>query len=632
METKVMLAREYVEGMVIPSSENCSQPPVGWVCEEKYDGYRCIYLAKKRILVSRANKIYEGTPEWFKLAMPPNEDLDGELWAGRGNFQSMGVVRRKPLKGITRDKEWIPIKYVVYDLPNRNISFKERKIELKKIIDKNNLRWSIVRETLPPPFNTIDCPIIYSQQTVIQSTEHLNKMYQDIIKNGGEGLMLKEPKSLYEDKRSYNMLKLKPSFDEEGIIVDYKMGKNKYTGLLGGFVCKPLINMNHYHIIDNKESHEFTISGMDDTVRKDYKVSHPIGSVISYTHNGKTNLGKPRFARYIRKRDDIIIKDNDVSITNKNKNNKEIVCSIINIFKELYEYEKINNEIYKANTYLKAISGLKKINHDIELTEENIKNINGIGKSTYDKINEIITTGSCNLYEKIKNIQDPRKLFINIHGIGPKKANELVKMGHKTIQDLKNITDENTLTTSQRIGIKYYEDIKQEIPRGEIKKHEELLKYTLNKIDKNAELTIAGSYRRNKETSGDIDVLLKAEDNSTYDRFIKRLKYIVYLIEDIAYGRKKYNGISRIGRNGIGRRIDIMYTKPSEYPFAILYFTGSDDFNKMMRKSILEKGMTINEYSLKDGETKQPINHVFREEKDIFNYLKIEYIEPWQRL
>ena len=118
METKVMLAREYVEGMVIPSSENCSQPPVGWVCEEKYDGYRCMYLAKKRILVSRANKIYEGTPEWFKLAMPPNEDLDGELWAGRGNFQSMGVVRRKPLKGITRDKEWIPIKYVVYDLPN----------------------------------------------------------------------------------------------------------------------------------------------------------------------------------------------------------------------------------------------------------------------------------------------------------------------------------------------------------------------------------------------------------------------------------------------------------------------------------------------------------------------------------
>lgn len=64
----------------------------------------------------------------------------------------------------------------------------------------------------------------------------------------------------------------------------------------------------------------------------------------------------------------------------------------------------------------------------------------------------------------------------------------------------------------------------------------------------------------------------------------------------------------------------------------MLYFTGSDDFNKMMRKMILEKGMTINEYSLKDQKTKKPVDHVFKEEKDIFDYLGMGYVEPWQRM
>ena len=153
----------------------------------------------------------------------------------------------------------------------------------------------------------------------------------------------------------------------------------------------------------------------------------------------------------------------------------------------------------------------------------------------------------------------------------------------------------------------------------------------LKKVDPSAELTIAGSYRRNCADSGDIDVLLKSEKKDTYDKFIKKLKSIVYIIEDLAYGRKKYNGISKLGRSGIGRRIDIMYTKPEEYPFAVLYFTGSGDFNKLMREQINEKGMTINEYSLKDIDTKEPVDHIFIEEKDIFEYLDMLYIEPWQR-
>ena len=79
------------------------------------------------------------------------------------------------------------------------------------------------------------------------------------------------------------------------------------------------------------------------------------------------------------------------------------------------------------------------------------------------------------------------------------------------------------------------------------------------------------------------------------------------------------------------RRIDIMYTKPDEYPFAILYFTGSSEFNQRMRKEILDRGLSINEYSLKDNETKEKVKHVFHTEKDIFDYLGYEYVEPEMR-
>ena len=94
-----------------------------------------------------------------------------------------------------------------------------------------------------------------------------------------------------------------------------------------------------------------------------------------------------------------------------------------------------------------------------------------------------------------------------------------------------------------------------------------------------------------------------------------------------------------MGRDGSGRRIDIMYTKPGEYPFAILYFTGSKDFNQMMRKEANDKGYSLNEYNIEkfgdDPKVKtviDPEQVSIKEEKDIFNFLEMGYVEPWQRL
>ena len=105
-----------------------------------------------------------------------------------------------------------------------------------------------------------------------------------------------------------------------------------------------------------------------------------------------------------------------------------------------------------------------------------------------------------------------------------------------------------------------------------------------------------------------------------------------YLTCSLARGPKKYMGMGKIDISPCHRRIDIMYTKPEEYPFAVLYFTGSGDFNQRMRSDALKQGYTMNEYSINHTDTKLKVDHVFLVEKDIFDFLNYEYLEPEKRI
>jgi len=245
----------------------------------------------------------------------------------------------------------------------------------------------------------------------------------------------------------------------------------------------------------------------------------------------------------------------------------------------------------------------------------------------------VVNTGTCPAYEDIKDVKDNLSDFLDISGVGPKKAKELVDKGFTSIETLRKSPNlSELLNDKQLIGLKYYEDILERIPREEIDEHNSYMKGVLQRIDPSAEMTIAGSYRRRQADSGDIDVLLKSENPKVFDELITRLTKLGYLVGHLAHGKKKYNGVCQLGKKGIFRRIDIMYTKPEEYPFAIFYFTGSDEFNKKVRKQILDQGMTINEYSLKDNETKEKVDYEFNVEKDIFDYLEMDYVEPQDRL
>ena len=630
-----MLAKEFEKGMKGSSKDNTEfrVPPLGWYASEKFDGYRCLIYYEytgRLVFISRAQKEFN-VPDWFKEAMPSKKllkgrVLDGELWAGRENFQMMGTVRKK----IPVEEEWLNISFNVYDITNDGKTFLDRQKDLINIVKIAKASWNKKRKDLPYPYDKYESPLVYTEQKKITSIKRMEEYYKTIIDAGGEGIMLKHPMSLYKGGRSSDMLKYKPSFDREGIIVDFKKGKGKYKDMLGGFVCKPLVNHDTYMTIDQDPDHEFTLSGMDDDVRMNYKISHPVGTIITYECSGFTDKGIPRFGRYVRIRTDVVLKDEEAD----SSGNLE---KIIKIFKAIEKKHKQNggDDLFRARAYTKTLQGLKSFTKDSDLTEENLSKISGLGKGLKDKIRLIVETGTCPEYEKVlgnKGEISLKEVFQIIHGVGPGAANKLIKAGFKSIEDLKQCEDIGKhLNDVQMKGLKYYEDVQKRIPFGEIRKLEEMFKDTLEEVDNRAELTIAGSYRRRKDDSGDIDILLKATKKDTYEKFIDLLKDKGYLVDDLARGSKKYMGMGKSDMSEFSRRIDIMYTRPQEYPFSVLYFTGSMEFNVKMRNELLERGYTLNEYGVKFVDKEKKFSEKFKKEKDIFDYFGYDYVEPWNR-
>lgn len=633
-ELGFQLAKEYTDGMKIPKSLTDLPPPLSWWMSEKYDGYRARIHPELGTLVTRQNKPLV-VPEWFINATktfkynPDGELLcyDGELFAGRDNFQKMGVVRRKD----PSDEDWFPIKYVVYDFPEMECSFDKRYAALKLFVDEAKQRWTKFQKT-NPKFVDVSCPIVLCEQHKVESIEQMNKFYENIISNEGEGIMLKHPTSLCEKKRSSFLLKFKPKFDAEAIIVGYKDGTGKYTDMLGAFQCKPLINAGNYQVVDDNPEHIFAISGMNDEIRENYKETHPINTIVTFQYAGYTKAGIPRFANYLRKREDVVIKDKSPNKCVDVRNN------VIDVFNKISKYYKINGDSIKSRSYSKGIEALKLVDDDIDLTEQNLSKLKGIGPSLLGKIMEVKETGTCQFLEKIQK-DDPKELFQKIYGVGPKKANELVKMGFSTIDDIVKSEKLDIFNEKQLLGIKYYDDINTRIPRKEIEQHEQLLIDIFGSIDPDGDLTIAGSYRRGKPDSGDIDVLIKTDDIAYFKRFIEELFSHKYLTEELANGRKKFMGLCKLESDLPNRRIDIMYTRPDEYPFAILYFTGSKEFNQKMRQHANEKGFTLNEHGIEEYSEDpnaicnpiDPNDIDLIDEKGIFDLLEYDYVHPTKR-
>lgn len=291
---------------------------------------------------------------------------------------------------------------------------------------------------------------------------------------------------------------------------------------------------------------------------------------------------------------------------------------------------------FKSRAYSKVIKQLSAYKDSITSIKD-VTIFDGIGDKIHDKIVEILDTGKLAAAERITS--DPRTKIIanfnDIYGVGAVKAVELVDdYGFKSIEELRKASP-IPLNANQLKGLKYYECFLERIPRQEMEQHEQIILNTIAAIEAPLEASIVGSYRRGTETSGDIDVIVKVPsevaDINFLEIIVNSLKKKKYIIDDLAQGAKKYMGVSAC-TNGTPRRLDILITNEKTYPFAFYYFTGSDLFNIAVRNYALERGYSLNEYGLTPlNDDVAPVPKI-KEERDIFRFLKIQYVEPSARI
>lgn len=274
-----------------------------------------------------------------------------------------------------------------------------------------------------------------------------------------------------------------------------------------------------------------------------------------------------------------------------------------------------------------------------------LSDVKGIGKHSIERIHEILQNGSLKELDTVqptdihKNINNLEQVI----GIGRKKAIDLIKNHNiHSVIELKHAIKNNKIQVNDKIllGLKYYGKIKQNIPRAEINTIDNFLHKIISSINIELFGVICGSYRRQKTTSNDIDLLivhpniitlkqLENNDINYLQLLVDKLKKKSFLIDDLTDKNyvNKYMGFCKFKSNPI-RRIDIRYMPYKSYYPALLYFTGSGEFNKKMRQVAIQLGYKLNEYGLYkilDGKYKR-IN--VQSEKDIFDELNMEYIDP----
>jgi DNA polymerase beta len=340
------------------------------------------------------------------------------------------------------------------------------------------------------------------------------------------------------------------------------------------------------------------------------------------------------------------------------------------------KHERQAKNPFKARAYAKVLKGIKALPSPIGAPEV-VLGLEGVGEKLKGKILEIFATGELHQAKEVQETSgyDIANELLKIYGVGPAKAEELVKEHRiRSLDDLRVRADE-LLNDKQMIGLRYLEEFNERIPRAEMKKHEKVLMKALKEVDARFEGQIVGSFRREAADSGDIDLLVKlpstippAEAQEVFQRLIQYLfGGLEYITDTLALGPKKFMGVCRLKvalkGKGMGdgmaskhRRLDILLTPEEEYPYALLYFTGSDMFNVGMRRIALDRGYTMNEHGMRpvagtgtaaaapaaaakkktrgrEGtEGREGVVPKMEAEEDIFRFLGVVYVVPKKRL
>lgn len=295
---------------------------------------------------------------------------------------------------------------------------------------------------------------------------------------------------------------------------------------------------------------------------------------------------------------------------------------------------------FKARAYVNAARALENLGEPLDkvIAEDRLGDIQGIGEALRKKITELVTTGKLAYYDELKAATPPGLVaMLEIPGIGPKKIKAVHdQLGIESIEQLEAACRDGRVAALKGFGEKTATKICEGIARRRDYASRHLLSDALPLAETLLEAlrshpevircSTAGSLRRHREIIGDIDLLASSKSPATVLDFFTRQPG---LLSVIAKGDTK----ASILLNG-GIQSDLRVVTDAEFPFALMYFTGSKEHNIVMRQRSIERGLRLNEYGLfrSKTETRDPALRVTcRTEDEIFEKLGLHFVPAEMR-
>jgi DNA polymerase (family X) len=286
---------------------------------------------------------------------------------------------------------------------------------------------------------------------------------------------------------------------------------------------------------------------------------------------------------------------------------------------------------FRIRAYRNAARTIRSMPQDLgELVKNSVQlsDFPGIGKDLASKIEELYTTGHLEVLDNLEKKISPELVnLMRITGLGGKRVALIHnKLGLNTIDQLESAAKEHRICQLPGLGEKIEESIilgieqfKVSIGRYLLADAEQIADSFVQYLKNNnciSQITIAGSFRRRKETVRDIDILVTGSDNiCIMDYFLK----YPHFNKIISKGETRSTAVMRSGM-----QIDIRVVPDECFGSALHYFTGSQSHNISIRKRGIKYGLKINEYGIyKANRRIGGLNEI-----DVFNAVGLEYIEP----
>lgn len=312
---------------------------------------------------------------------------------------------------------------------------------------------------------------------------------------------------------------------------------------------------------------------------------------------------------------------------------KQDVLDMLRELAELTILEEGDPQSFRVRAYESAVHGVEAFGGDLSgLNLKQLQQIEGVGKSTAEKIRELIESGRVTKLEALRQ-KHPASVveLMRVPGLGPKAIQRLrAELGVQSLADLERALSEHRLRGLKGFGAKSEEKLAQSLAR--LEKHAArgrtpisvALPLAQRVVARLAELrgvthaSYCGSLRRFSETVGDIDIVVVAQEPSPVMDAVAQLSMVEHVL---ARGDTKTSVVTRRGT-----QIDVRVVASQQLGAAQLYFTGSKGHNIKLRQRALTRGWTLNEYALSELDGGKVI--ASETEEQIYAALGLSFIPP----